>query len=192
MIPMQRVLALLGMMTLLTACVGGGSTTTASCTQQFWNKVFAACLPDGWKVLSEETLRTLGVPEETMTAFQATEPHAGQLDTVTVTVEPLSADIGTSEYSQANILAVSSLPEYQLIDKETVFIDGDESAIHIFSARPTPDQPIRRYYQLSTSRERTGYSFTGSFPLSIEEDEAAAVAMILKSISFQDPGVSQE
>ncbi|MEQ1849350.1 MAG: hypothetical protein ABL890_02040 [Candidatus Peribacteraceae bacterium] len=190
---MQRTLALLGMMTLLAACGGSGSTsTTAKCTQQFWNKVFAACLPDGWKVLSEDTLRTLGVPEETMTAFQATEPHAGQLDTVTVTTEPLSTDLGTTEYSQANILAVSSLPEYQLIDKETVFIDGDESSIHVFSARPTPGQPIRRYYQLSASKEKTGYSFTGSFPLSIEEDEAKAVALILKSVSFNDPAAAKE
>lgn len=187
---MQRVLAMLGIVTFLTAC-GSDSSSTVTCAQQFWNKVFAACLPDGWRVLSEETLRSLGVPEETMTAFQSDEPHAGQRDTVTVTIEPLSTDIGTTEYSQANILAVSSLPEYQLIDKETVYIDGDESAIHVFSARPSPDQPIRRYYQLSASKEKTGYSFTGSFPLSVEEQEAAEVTLILKSISFSDPGASE-
>lgn len=184
---MQRLIVCVGLVTLLTGCGSRNTKVEVTCTQQFWNKVFATCLPDGWKVLSSETLRTLGVPEETVAAFQATEPRAGQLDTVTVTQEPLSSDIGTTEYSQANILAVSSLPEYQLIDKETVYVDGEETAIHVFSARPTPDQPIRRYYQLSVAKDRAGFSFTGSFPLSIEEREAAEVTLILKSVSLEEP-----
>jgi len=189
---MRRILASLGILTLLAGCGGGGGSQKVTCSQQFWNKIFAACLPEGWKVLSKEALQSLGVPEETVAAFQSITPHAGQLDTVTVTAEPLSDFISTMDYSQANVLAVSSLPDYQLIDKETVTIDGDETSIHVFSARPSADQPIRRYYQLSAAKERTGYSFTGSFPLSIEEDEAAQVMFILKSISFRDPGATEE
>jgi len=189
---MRRTIASLGLLLILAGCGSSGSKTTVSCEQQFWNKTFATCLPGGWKVLSKETLTTLGVPEETIAAFQSTEPHAGQLDTVTVTVEPLSTEIGTTEYSQANVIAVSSLPDYKQIDKETVFIDGDETSLHVFSARPSPDQPIRRYYQLSLAKERAGYSFTGSFPLSVTDAEAAQVVLILKGVSFKDPSAGKE
>lgn len=190
---MKRLL-LLGMTALLLGgCGSGGSSDTGvACEQQFWNSEFAACLPKGWRVLSSETLRALGVPEETAAAFQYETPHAGQLDTVTVTKEPLSEEMETPDYSESNILAVSSLPDYKLIDKETVTVDGKESALHIFSSRPSPDKPIRRYYQVSAAKEKNGYTFTGSFPLSIQDAEAEQVKFILKNVSFSDPGATKE
>lgn len=179
--------------TLLAGCGSSGSgSSKVACEQQFWNGMFAACLPKGWRVLSSETLRQLGVPEETAAAFQYETPHAGQLDTVTVTREPLSSEITTPDYSQSNFLAVSALPDYRLIDKETVYIDGAESALHVFSARPSADQPIRRYYQISVSQDKTGYTFTGSFPLSIQDSEAEQVKFILKNVSFKDPATAAE
>lgn len=188
-----KTLAILGFSTLLlAACGGSGDANTVVCDQQFWNGMFSACLPKDWRVLSKETLQQLQVPEETVAAFQYTTPHAGQLDTVTVTREPLSQEMTTSDYSQANQLAVSALPDYKLIDKQAVLIDTQESAIHVFSARPRADQPIRRYYQVSAAKERTGYTFTGSFPLSIEDDEAAQVKFILQNISFKEPNVAKE
>ncbi len=176
----------------LTAC---GSSSTASktvvCDQQYWNGSVSVCLPKGWKVLSREQLTVLGVPEETVAAFQFETPQAGQLDTVTVTREPLSQEMTTSDYSQSNILAVSALPDYKLLDKIVVTIDSQESAIHVFSARPSSEQPIRRYYQLSATVARTGYTFTGSFPLSIQDSEAAEVLFILKNASFTDPATKE-
>lgn len=190
---MKRIFVAVVAATFLAGC---GSSSSKSnkvvCEQQFWNTMFAACLPKGWRVLSNETLRQLGVPEETVAAFQFDTPHAGQLDTVTVTREPLSTEMKTPDYSQSNLLAVSALPDYRLIDKETVYIDGEQSSIHVFSARPSPDQPIRRYYQISVSKEKTGYTFTGSFPLSIEESEADQVKFILKNVSFNDPNPEEE
>lgn len=171
----------------LAACGSTSKTTTVACTSQFWNSIFATCLPTGWKVLSAENLRTLGVPEETIAAFQVTEPRGGQFDTVTVTQEPLAQDLSTTDYSQANIAAVTALPDYKLLDKSVVYIDGKESALHVFTARSSADNPIRRYYQLGAVKERTGYTFTGSFPLSITDAEANEVAFILKSVSFVDP-----
>ena len=191
---MQRVRSvtlLLGFLA-LTACCSGSSSEKVTCDQQYWNGSVAACLPKGWKVLSREQLTTLGVPEETVSAFQYETPHAGQLDTVTVTKEPLSQEMSTSDYSASNILAVSALPDYKLIDKIVVTIDGQESAIHVFSARPSPEQPIRRYYQLSATVQRTGYTFTGSFPLSIQDNEAAEVLFILKNASFREPEARKE
>lgn len=184
---MKRVASLSLSLLLLAGCGTSSSSSKVVCDQQYWNTVFAVCLPKDWRVLSKETLQQLGVPEETAAAFQYTVPHAGQLDTVTVTREPLSEEMKTPEYSNSNILAVSALPDYKLIDKETITIDGEESALHIFSARPSPDQPIRRYYQVSATKDRTGYTFTGSFPLSIQDTEATQVKFILKNVSFQDP-----
>lgn len=189
MIPMKRIrfVALTLGFFALTACGTSSSTTTVTCDLQFWNGSVSACLPKGWKVLSREQLTVLGVPEETVAAFQFETPQAGQLDTVTVTREPLSKEMVTSDYSASNVLAVSALPDYKLIDKVVVTVDGKESAIHVFSARPSPDQPIRRYYQLSAAVERTGYTFTGSFPLSIQDSEANEVLFIMKNVSFTDP-----
>lgn len=184
---MKRAFVTVALVLLLVGCGSGSSSDKVVCDQQFWNNIFAACLPKEWRVLSQETLRQLGVPEETVSAFQFTVPHAGQLDTVTVTREPLSDTMTTTDYSQSNVLAVSALPDYRLIDKETVFIDGQETALHVFSARPSPDQPIRRYYQVSATTDRTGYTFTGSFPLSIQDTEAEQVRFILKNVSFKDP-----
>ncbi len=171
----------------LAACGSGSTATTVACVSPFWNSVFATCLPTGWKVLSSENLRALGVPEETITAFQVTEPRGGQFDTVTVTQEPLAQDLTTTDYSQANVAAVTSLPDYKLLDKSVVYIDGKESALHVFTARSAANNPIRRYYQLGAVKERTGYTFTGSFPLSITDAEANEVGFILKNVSFVDP-----
>ncbi len=193
MVSMKRFVIATMAAVLLAGCGAGGSgDSSVACEQQFWNEMFAACLPKGWRVLSTETLRQLGVPEETIAAFQFDTPHAGQLDTVTVTREPLSTDMETPDYSQSNLLAVSALPDYRLIDKETVYIDGKQSALHVFSARPSADQPIRRYYQISASQDKTGYTFTGSFPLSIQDGEAEQVRFILKNVSFKDPNASEE
>ena len=172
---------------LLSACGGSSSTAKVVCDQQYWNGTVAACLPKGWNVMSSAAMQQLGVPEETVAAFQFETPHAGQLDTVTVTKEPLNQDLTTTEYSNSNILAVSALPDYKLIDKKVVTIDGKESAIHVFSARPAPEQPVRRYYQLSAVSEKVGYTFTGSFPLSIQDSEATQVVFILQNASFTDP-----
>lgn len=190
MVRVRSAVAVLGFLA-LTAC-GSSSKTTVTCEQQFWNGSVNACLPKGWKVLSRDQLTTLGVPEETVAAFQFETPHAGQLDTVTVTKEPLSQALSTPEYSASNMLAVSTLPEYKLIDKIVVTVDGAESAIHVFSARPSPDQPVRRYYQLSATVEKTGYTFTGSFPLSVEDSEANEVLFILKNASFKEPAAAAE
>ncbi len=43
------------------------------------------------------------------------------------------------------------------------------------------------YNQLSAVSYRTGYTFTGAFPLSIQEGEAMQVEFILKNISFANP-----
>lgn len=176
----------------LASCGTSNDTQTVVCDVQFWNGTFSTCLPAGWKVLSQDNLKMLGVPEETIAAFQVQDPRGGQFDTVTVTKEPLTQDMETPEYSKANIVAVSTLPDYTLIDKKVVYVDGKESAIHIFSARPATDAPIRRYYQVGATTNKTGYIFTGSFPLSVDTKQANEVEFIMQNISFVDPATKAE
>lgn len=184
---MRKTVLLTCMAFLLASCGGSSNTPAVACDLEFWNGTFSTCLPAGWKVLSQESLKLLGVPEETIAAFQVQDPRGGQFDTVTVTREPLAEDMDTPAYSQANIVAVSTLPDYKLIDKKVAYVDGKESAIHVFSARPAADVPIRRYYQVGATASKTGYIFTGSFPLSVDAQEAAEVEFILQNISFADP-----
>ena len=132
------------------------------------------------------------VPEETIAAFQYSTAHAGQLDTVTVVREPLASDIDTTAYAEANVVAVSTLPDYKLIDKQTITIDGATSSLHVFSARLNPSEPIRRYYQSYAALDRTGYTFTGSFPLSVADSEAQQIQFILKNVSLKDPTAGEE
>ena len=172
---------------LLVACSSRGSGVVVQCDQQFWNGTFGTCLPQNWKVLSQEALRSAGVPGETVAAFQLISPKGGQFDTVTVTQEALTQPLSTTEYSKANIVAVSALPEYKLLDQQTVYVDGQESAMHVFSARPVADSPVRRYYQLSAVAGQVGYTFTGAFPLSVETSEADQMVLILKNVTFTNP-----
>lgn len=179
-------------MLLLAACGTTTKTTAVACETQFWNGSIAACLPAGWKVLSSDSLKTLGTPEETVTAFQVSEPRGGQLDTVTVTREALAQTLTSLDYSNANVLSVSALPDYTLLNKEAVYIDGQETAMHVFSARPVPDSPVRRYYQLSAVSDKIGYTFTGAFPLSVTDQQASEVAFILKNVSFKEPTAAKK
>jgi hypothetical protein len=170
---------------LLSGCGTRGSST-ASCDQLYWNEdlKLGTCLPTGWKALSSTVLRDQGAPEETVAAFQSTEPRDGQFDTVTVTKEPLAQEMGSSDYGEANVVAVSVLPDYQRRDKQDIKIDGNAAIIHVFSARPIADKPIRRYYQLSVTREKEGFTFTGSMPLAIDDASEAQVLTILKNVTF--------
>ncbi len=184
---MRRTVLIASIALVFVSCSSTSKTTGVVCDVQFWNGVFGTCLPAGWKVLSQDNLKLLGVPEETIAAFQVQDPKGGQFDTVTVTKEPLAQDMDTTEYSKANIVAVSTLPDYKLIDKKTMFIDAKETAIHIFSARPATDAPIRRYYQVGATTGKTGYIFTGSFPLSVDDQQASEVEFIVQNVTFVDP-----
>lgn len=189
---MKRFFFALGLMIVCTACSStSGDRSTVMCDQQFWNGKVSVCLPDAWKVVDEPALTTLGVSEEVVAAFQSTTPRAGQFDTVTLVREVLDQDLKTADYSEASILAVSTLPEYKLLDKQSALIDGEQASLHIFSARASAEKPVRRYYQVSAVHERVGYTATASFPLAIKDADASQVEFILKNISLVDPSAKK-
>lgn len=164
---------------LLASCSG-----RVSCPEKTTADGFEICLGNGWEEVSKENLRAEGVPEETIAAFQLTDERGGQRDNVVVSREPLAAKASASAYAEANVRTVSATPEYSLIEKREVGIDGAETLLHIFTARPVPDLPARRFYQLSLTEGNTGYVFTGTLPLSVDETVEKELIDMVLSVSL--------
>ena len=117
--------------------------------------------------------------------FQAKDPVSGQFPTVTVTKEVLTQEVAADQYSIASIRSVSVLQGYELIDTKAVKIDeGTEVALHVFTAQPLEGEPQRRFYQLSTTHEKVGYTVTAAAPLSVEKELDAALRLILSELTF--------
>jgi hypothetical protein len=185
---MRKTIALLSLVFLLAGCSGSGSSSSqATCKQQYWDGTIGVCLPTNWKVVDHETLQSRGVPDEVIAAFQTSQVVAGQNPTVTVTKETLQSDLDPVTYSQASIRAVASLPAYKMIDTRAVKIGGKNLELHVFSAKPLPEEPERRFYQLSTTSKSVGYTLTALTPLSVSSSLETEVLTIMRSITFTDP-----
>ncbi|MBU0458033.1 hypothetical protein KJ652_04655 [Patescibacteria group bacterium] len=169
---------------LLTSCGGGGSSTV-ECENEYWDSTVGTCLPDGWVVIDRETLKMRGVPEETVAAFRREESVSGQFPSITVTKEVLSAAVSAATYSDASIRSVSVLPNYTVVESPSVKIDGEEVTLHIFSAQPVPDEPARRFYQISTVKGDIGFSITAAAPISVEKNLEEEIEFIMKGVTFE-------
>lgn len=185
---MRKLTALLSLTVLVASCSGGsGSSSSSDCKQQYWDGTIGVCLPTNWKVVDRETLTSRGVPDEVMAAFQSSAIVAGQNPTVTVTKETLQSDLDPVAYSQASIRSVTSLPGYKLIDTRAVKIEGKNLELHVFSAKPLPEEPERRFYQLSTANKSIGYTLTALTPLSVTSSLETEILTIMRSLVFTDP-----
>ena len=185
---MQRLLATLSLVTLLTAC-GGSSTksTDVVCKEQFWNGVVALCLPAGWTVLEREKLDERGVPEQVLVAFQSEQAVSGQTPTLTVTSEQLPVALDSPVYSKASIRSVASLPGYKLLDNRTMTVEGQAVELHVFTAQPVEGEPERRFFQMSAVAANIGYSFTALTPVSISDQLQKEILLIMNSVRFSEP-----
>lgn len=168
---------------LLVACSQGGSDVT--CREQYWDSVFGTCLPSGWKVVDPVSLRSRSVPEEVIAVFQADQFASNQIPTVIVTKEPLVRDWDAASYSDASIKSVQMLSGYALLDERNVTVDGAKIRLHTFSAQPIPEEPVKRFYQLSTVVRRVGYTVTATLPLLPERDLEKQVQFILDGVTFR-------
>lgn len=171
---------------LLTAC-GEGSSSTASCDQDFWNEVVGTCLPANWTVLDAETLRQRGVPEETIVGFQLSEAVSGQFPTVAITEEKLPSAFQPLQYSEANIRSVGALAGYEQIDVKDFTVDGEQVKLHIFSGQPIENEPGRRFYQVSTAKGEKGYTITAVTPMSIDSSLESSVMLMLEHFTLEAP-----
>lgn len=120
-------------------------------------------------------------------AFQTDESIAGQYLTIVVTRENLPEEVTSSEYSEAGAASVTTLPGYARIDETNVKIGGENHILHAFTAQPSQDQPMARFYQLSLAKGRTGYTFTAATPVSIDDSAEERITAILTNATLQAP-----
>ncbi len=166
----------------------GGETTATLCTQQYWNGTVGVCLPNGWKVVEREQMEQRGIPPEVVAAFQTEKPLSGQYPTVVVTEEVLAQPMGSTDYSKANVQAISALPGYENIDQRTVTVDAKEVTLDIYTAQPEASQPKQRFYQLSAvSQSGTGYTVTASTPFAATTGLDKQVVAITSSFTTEEP-----
>lgn len=185
--------ALLVLFPLLSACSSSGSrtaATTVACQSRFWNGTVGTCLPQGWHAVDPVLLQENGLPPEVVAAFQADAEASGVYPTVTVTRQVMRTSMTAEQFSTASIQAVSVLPQYKKLDQKTVSVDGREVAVHVYSAQLREDRPVQRYYQMSTVSGRSGFTFTGALPLSVDTQLEQKVLLILQNASFMEPVVA--
>jgi len=187
----NRVFALTMTVVVLTACSGRDSDGIA-CKEDYWDGVFGTCLPSDWVVIDAETLRQRGVPQDTIVAFQSTIPLSGQFPTVTVTREVLANVVSPQVYSEASVRAVTVLPGYEELDTRDLRVAEEKVKLHVFKAQPTADEPLRRFYQVSTVSEGIGYSITATTPASVEADLENQVLLILRESVFAEKAAAQK
>ena len=166
----------------LASCSG----TKKTCATRVTVDAFSMCLADGWEQIQETDLRAKGVPEETIAAFHLTEKRGGQRDNIVVSRENLPGAVSSRAYASANVKAVAGQPEYKRIEQRDVKMGGDVSMLHIFSAKPVPDLPVRRFYQLSLTVGTKGYTFTGTLPYAVENDIEQSLIDMLTSVTVAE------
>ena len=163
----------------LTACFGGGS----SCDTVVQAEGISLCIPADWEQVSEEVLRAEGVPEETIAAYQMKDQREGQRDNVVVTKEKIAASVTPMKFALASIRVVSQTPEYSEIEQREIEIDGKKTILHIFTARPVADMPVRRFYQVGVVKGATAYIVTGTLPLSVDDEVEEGLVEMLEGVS---------
>ncbi len=177
-------LSLLSLCFFLAAC--GGSSEVV-CNQEYWDGIVGTCIPEGWDTISQEVLRQRGVPEETIVAFQKSESVSGQFPTVAITQERLPNLVKPDDYSQASIRSIEVMEGYEMLDTQDFDIAGEEVSLHIFTAQPIEGEPRRRFFQVSTTYEDSGFTITGVSPVSIDNDVEQQLMIILENVIFEAP-----
>lgn len=169
----------------LTACGGGSSDKTQSdCDKAYWDGTVGFCLAAGWTVIGRDQLREKGIPEDVIVAVKRDQAVSGQFPTLTVTQESLSQPMDPVAYSAAAVQSVTVLPGYKKIDVRKLTVDGADLDLHIFTAQPKPEDPERRFNQVSTTHAQFGYTLTILTPVSPSKDLEKEVTTLLEGLTF--------
>lgn len=184
---MKRAALLLTVSAFLVSCGGDGDTKSRFCDTEYEDAEMMLCLPDEWVVVEKSTLQKRGVPEDAVVAFQSEIAIAGQFPTVVITREGLKRTVDAAKYSEASMRSVAVFGAYREIDVTEVEIGKDVVSLHVFTAQPVAEEPLRRFYQLSTVFGTAGYTVTGTTPVSITDSLEDEILAILKSLSFIEP-----
>ena len=171
----------------LSAC-GGGTGTSVSCKDQYWDGTVGLCVPVGWGAMDQETMRQRGLGEETIVVLQSDAAVSGQFPTFTVTREYLGEDTDALTYeSESTRLMKSAVGGYKQIDSRSVDLDGKTMHVHVFSGQLREGSPQRRYYQLSTAVNKTGFTFMVMAPLSVPDTLQKQINLMFDNVSFKQP-----
>jgi len=100
--------------------------------------------------------------------------------------------VEAAAYSNASIRSVEVLPGYELLDQKDVTIDGEKVALHMFTAQPVDGEPRRRFYQVSTVAGDSGYTFTGTAPVSVDRSIEDQILTILQNATFEGKQEEEE
>lgn len=184
---MKRTALFLVVSVLLVSCGGDGETKSRFCKKEYEDSEMMLCLPDDWIVVEKSTLQKRGVPEDAVVAFQSEIAIAGQFPTVVVTKEPLKRTVEAAKYSEASMRSVAVFGAYREIDVSEVEIGKDTLSLHVFTAQPVAEEPLRRFYQLSTVFGMAGYTITGTTPVTIADSVEDEILAIIKSLKFIEP-----
>ena len=171
---------------LLFAFLAACGASTVSCNEKIWTGEFGLCLAEGREQVSPDALTAKEVPRESLAAFHRTAESAGQRDNIVVAGETLPGTVGSLAYAEANQKVMEAVPEYALIEKREVKIDDAVTNLHIFTARPVPELPVRRFYQLNVTKGAKGYSFTGTLPSSTDEETENILIDMLLSVMLEE------
>lgn len=182
---MRKILLASGIASLVLTACGGGSAEVA-CENSYWDGIVGTCLPAGWKVLDRDTLTQRGAPAEVIVAFQSDTPVSGQFPTVTVTRESLKQDMSSTEYSEASVQSVTTLPGYEEGEKDDLKIDDADVVLHTFTAQPRPEEPRVRFHQVSIATESSGYTFTGAVPLTVPAAVESQMKLVLQNATLRE------
>ena len=186
---MKRVFAA-GIVILTLAGCGGSSATTAAvtCKEQYWDGTIGLCLPDGWRVMDSETLRSREVGEETIAAFQAEQATAGQFPVLTVTREILAEAADSTRYSDDSIRKVKAgILQYKLIDMRKQKIDAQDVSVHVFSGQTKVDAPERRFWQMSFVDGDSGFTVSARSPLAASDTLQKQILLMLGTVTLKAP-----
>ena len=66
----------------------------------------------------------------------------------------------------------------------TITIDEAKVDLHVFTAQPVSDEPVRKFYQISTVQNGIGYSVTGTSPVTVSDSIESQVIAIVQSVHF--------
>lgn len=182
---MRRRLLFLSAASLLFSACGDGSAEVA-CENVYWDGVVGTCLPAEWKVLDRTTLDQRGAPPEVIVAFQSDKPVSGQFPTVTVTREALRQQMTSTEYSEASIQSVTTLPGYEEGEQDAITVDEAEVTLHAYMAQPRPEEPKVRFFQVSIASQDSGFTFTGALPLTVSASVESQVRLILQNATLRE------
>lgn len=178
-------------LSLALASCGGSSSTAVSCKDQYWDGTVALCVPTGWSTMDQETMRQRGLGEETIVVLQSDEAVSGQFPTFTVTREYLGQEVDAPAYeNESTRLMKSAVAGYKQIDSRATDLDGKTMHVHVFSGQLREGSPQRRYYQLSTAANKTGFTFMVMAPLSVPDTLQKQINLMFDNVSFRQPKAS--